>query len=162
VLTVADISGWTRLLRQLAGRLPDSDLAALRSALGVREIDDLERSLKHVLTQHGIEFNAEFDLVSKAPEVRFEPSEEPAAADEQLIAAATTYPTLQRVLKARRLDDKTIYVVELAAGEDVSQPQAALHWGLGEALLEVVAVDEELPPYQAAALASGRQIWPTT
>jgi hypothetical protein len=158
---MADISAWIRLLRQLAGRLPDSDLAALRTALGVREIGDLQRSLKHVLTQHGIEFNAEFDLVNDAPEVRFEPFEKPSAADEQLIAAATTYPTLQRVLKARRLsDDKTIYVVELAAGEDVSQPQAALHWGLGEALLEVVAIDEELPPYQAAALASGRQIWP--
>jgi hypothetical protein len=89
--------------------------------------------LKYLLTRQGIEFSAEFDLVNEAPEASFEPSEKPSATDEHLIATATTYPTLQRVLKARRQSDrKTIYVVELAAGEDASLPQAALHWGLGE------------------------------
>ncbi len=146
------------LLRRLAGRLPDDGLTTLRSLLAARELDDLERSLETQVHYYGIDLNTE----PHCGELRFVPTDPDGSHGERdLLTRATRHPALRRIVKARRLQspEAVVYVVEYAAGADVSRLQDALE--LDTALVEVVAEDEALPPYQAAALAAGRRIWPT-
>ncbi|GLW78106.1 hypothetical protein [Actinokineospora globicatena] len=167
------VPAWVTVLRRLAGRLPDDDLAALRSTLGAGEVDDLERSLLFALADHrvGIDDTERALLAAEgvrvdspvladlpapvAADTRFRPEPSASTVDEKVLAATATLPTVRRVLRARRLaGDKLVYVVELTGGS-VPTAQAALHWGLDGALLEVVLEGEDLPPYQAAARSAG-------
>ncbi|WP_306358416.1 MULTISPECIES: hypothetical protein [unclassified Nocardia] len=153
-----EVTVLVNLLRSLAGRLPDDDLATLRSLLAARELDDLERSLEVKIHYYGIDLSTE----PHGSELRFVPADpDGSQVEHDLFARATRHPALRRIVKARRLQppEAVVYVVEYAAGADVSRLQNALE--LDTALVEVVAEDEELPPYQAAALAAGRRIWPT-
>ncbi|WP_280446514.1 hypothetical protein [Nocardia brasiliensis] len=181
------IDALVELLRRLAGRIPDDGLAQMRTLLGIRDINHLE----HVLPRRLAEFRvgltaAERALLAEAgfamnsavisalpaagalPEYRFVPAREASMADDHLLAKASTVPSLQRVLKARRIPasatapgpEAIIYVAVFAIGEDVSRQQTNLHWGLAPAQLEAVVRGERLPAYQAAALAAGAEIWP--
>jgi hypothetical protein len=172
------------LLRRLAGRIPDDELASLRTKLGAGELDELEWSLVYLLRDEGVWLDeAELALLPMArtrsdnpfvaelprtggprPEYRFEPADA-AADDDRLLGPATSASSLRRVVKARRIPvgagpTKVVYVAEFAVGENIVRQQVGLDWGLGEALFEAVAEGENLPPYQAAALAAGRPIWP--
>ncbi|WP_280358700.1 hypothetical protein [Nocardia otitidiscaviarum] len=167
-----DVAALVDLLRRLAGRLPDADLATLRSLLAARELEDLERSLIHKISYYGIELTPPERAIlpgvdagpmpgRTVPTPRFaaaDPDGSPAEND--LLNRAVGRPGLRRIVKARRLPgaERVLYVVVCAAGTDVSRLQNALEV---DALVEVVAEDEQLPPYQAAALAAGRQLWPT-
>ncbi|SES48668.1 hypothetical protein SAMN04487818_1213 [Actinokineospora terrae] len=166
------VTAWVTVLRRLAGRLPDDELAGLRSTLGAGEFEDLERSLLFALADHGVGIDEVerallveegvrvdspviADLPPPAPaDVRFQPEPTASTVDDKVLAGAASFPVV-RVLRARRLaGDKLLYVVELSGGS-VPTAQAALHWGLGGALLEAVLDGEDLPPYQAAARAAG-------
>lgn len=154
---MTEVTALVDQLRRLAGRLPDDDLATLRSLLAARELDDLERSLEAKVRYYGIDLSAE----PHRDEPQFGPADPDGSQDERdLLARATPHPALRRIVKARRLQpsEAVVYVVECAPGADVSRLQNALE--LDAALVEVVAEDEELPPYQAAALTAGRRIWP--
>lgn len=168
------------LLRRLAGRISDRELAALRADLREREIRELERNLLGYLTEHTVPLReAELDLLRAArlrpdgpwlaelaswdgvtplPEYRFEPAAADGSSTERHVLDWARDP--RRILKALRLPasadalpESVVYVVEFAAGVDVSL-QVVL------SQVETVAAGEELPPYQAAALAAGRRIWP--
>ncbi|GAA2979697.1 hypothetical protein [Actinokineospora diospyrosa] len=170
------MNAWVTVLRRLAGRLPDDDLAVLRATLGAGELADLERTLLFALADHGVGLtDVERELLAgegvrvdspiiadlpppAAADTRFVPEPAESTVDDQVRATTATYPTLRRVLRARRVaGDQLVYVVELAGGS-VANAQAALHWGMDGALLEVVLAGEDLPPYQAAALAAGVEL----
>jgi hypothetical protein len=183
-----DVLDLMALLRRLAGRIPDDELASLRTSLGAGELDELEWSLVYLLRDGAVWLDeAELALLPMArtqpdnpfvanlprtgdptPEYRFEPADA-SADDDRLLGPAGSTPTLRRVVKARRIPvndvaagpDKVIYVAEFAASENIARQQVGLDWGLGGALFEAVIEGEELPPYQAAALAAGQPIWPS-
>ncbi|WP_282781949.1 MULTISPECIES: hypothetical protein [unclassified Nocardia] len=132
----------------------------------------LERSLVHKISYYGIELTPPERAMLPGADVgaapgrtihtpRFaaaDPDDSPAETD--LLNCAVGRPDLRRIVKTRRLQEPeaVLYVVVCAAGTDVSRLQGALEV---DALVEVVAEDEQLPPYQASALAAGRQLWPT-
>ena len=152
---LTDVPALVDLLRRLAGRLPDDDLATLRSLLAARELDDLERSLTAKAEYYGI------DLAAQPADPQFTAADpDGSRVEADLLTRAGRHPGLRRIVKARRLDapEAVVYVVEYAAGADVSRLQNALE--LDEGLVEVVAEGEELPPYQASAVAAGHRIWP--
>ncbi|MBM7775592.1 hypothetical protein JOD54_005796 [Actinokineospora baliensis] len=170
------MTAWVTVLRRLAGRLPDDDLAVLRSTLGAGELADLERTLLFALADNGVGLHDEerellagegvrvdspiiADLPPPTPaDTRFEPEPVASTVDDQLRVTTAAYPGVRRVLRARRVvDHELVYVVELARGS-VAGAQSALHWGMDGALLEVVLAGERLPPYQAAALAAGVEV----
>ncbi|WP_018681207.1 hypothetical protein [Actinokineospora enzanensis] len=175
------------LLRNLAGRLPDDDLAALRNSLAARELEDLERSLLFDLADNAIGLTSdERALLTAAglhadspiiadlppatvPEITFRPESTQDSTDQPLVAAAKTLAALREVRKSRRVvagnpdeagtPDKTVYVVKLAEDADVATAQGALQWGLGPALVEVIADGENLPPYQRDAWEAGTVVF---
>ncbi|WP_280267336.1 hypothetical protein [Nocardia wallacei] len=160
------------LLRRLAGRLPDGELATLRSLLAARELEDLERSLTHKVTYYGIDLTRPERVLPPGVDTgpvlgcadlapffsAADPDGLPAETD--LLARVSGQPGLRRIVKARRLGtpEAVLYVVVCAAGTDVSRLQNGLD--VDAVLVEVVAEDEPLPPYHVAALAVGRQLWP--
>ncbi|MFE9575122.1 hypothetical protein ACFYO1_01950 [Nocardia sp. NPDC006044] len=174
------------LLRRLAGRMPDEDLRKMRHLLGFREIDTLLRLLpSRLMDLHVGLTKAEFELLVKIgfvqsiwavgdlldtgflPEYGFRAMAEWCPEDDELLTAAVAAPSLLRVLKTQRnrasafssCPSATVYVAVLAKGADVARHQAQLQRNSGSALVEAMLEGEWLPPYQAAALATGTQIW---
>ncbi|KAA2261101.1 hypothetical protein F0L68_18755 [Solihabitans fulvus] len=81
--------------------------------------------------------------------------------------AAGNPTTARRVLLAWRepedgapMPPGWIYLLEIAEPGEVAGVQAAVQLTPGAVGVEVMATGEHLPPYQAAVLAAGRQIWP--
>ncbi|WP_026423913.1 hypothetical protein [Actinokineospora inagensis] len=172
------LSTWTTILRHLAGRLPDDDLATLRTLLAARELEDLERTLLFALADNAIglsptdrtllaevDFRLDSPIIADLPPytpptIAFHPDPTPSTVDFKLRSAAATYP-IRRILRTHRTtDNKPLYLVELAPGQDIPRTQAALDHSLDGALLEVILPNEPLPPYQSAALAAALDISP--
>ncbi|GDY33529.1 hypothetical protein [Gandjariella thermophila] len=93
--------------------------------------------------------------------------------DRVVIGEVSKLPSVRRVLRARRHPAGSgpagqgtwVYLVQVAAGTYVPHvlpgiSSALLLSDAGTYPVEVVAEGEELPPYQSAALTTGRQIWP--
>lgn len=102
------------------------------------------------------------------PEYRFAPLDaEDTPAERHLLDRAAGRPTLTGIRKALRTPaneaaiagELVVYVAECTADGDVSRLHGLLDVSRYGDQTEVVAEGEELPPYQAAALAAGRLIW---
>jgi len=168
------------LLRGLVGRMPDDHVTGLRIELAENGPAEAEWAVLWRLREHGLRLtDAEVALLPlievdrddfpveppgvARPEHRFEPAA-PSGDDEVLLGRAES-PGLRRVVKARRVPigdapAKVVYVAEYGPGVDLVALQSLLSQRLGGALAEVVVAGEDLPPYQAAALAAGTPIWP--
>ncbi|KAA2267169.1 hypothetical protein F0L68_01175 [Solihabitans fulvus] len=114
------------------------------------------------------------------PAYRFTDAAEDAAAepnpiaDEVAVELASRRPEVRRVVRALRLPANAaasapvtwVYVVQAAPGSYVPHALAGIPSGfLVKGLrsrypVEPVVQGEDLPPYQAAALAAGRRLWP--
>jgi hypothetical protein len=75
----------------------------------------------------------------------------------------------RRLRQARRIPadpgapapEGRVYTLEVAPGADVSGIQSSVQFTPGAVGVEVIAKGEKLPPYQAAALSAGVEIWPS-
>ncbi|GAA3988467.1 hypothetical protein GCM10022247_03660 [Allokutzneria multivorans] len=165
------------LIRHFTGRVTDDDIGALWSHFTAGELGDLELSLGGILADSGVQLSAadvrlmreaEFAvLATRAPKnvylpvYRFEPAAA-SAEDGPLVELATE---ARRVVKALRVPvsknapcpEHVVYAVEFAPGISIGPWWAGLVHSRG-APVDVVIEGEELPPYQAALLASGTQL----
>lgn len=190
MLTPPDVADLARLLRLLAGRIGDGQLADRRSDLAARDLWELQVNLLDYLASHGTPLrDDEIALLPEArakpdgirirkltrwhageplPEYRFEPVDaEDSPAERYVLESAARHPAPRRVRKALRVPvspaatagQTVIYVAECAPDAEVYRLQDALDVSRYGAQTEVVAEGEDLPPYQAAALAAGRLLW---
>jgi hypothetical protein len=185
-----DIEDLTTLLRALAGRIADGQLADRWADLAARDPRELERNLLGYLADHAIPLrDEEIALLPEArikpdgirirkltrwrpadpvPEYRFVPLDaDGSAAEAYLLGRAADRPALLRVRKALRTPttataiarETVVYVAECGPDGDVARLQGLLDVSRYGEQTEVVTEGEDLPPYQAAALAAGRVIW---
>jgi hypothetical protein len=190
VLTPPDVADLTTLLRVLAGRIADGQLADRRADLAARDLWELQLNLLGYLAEHAIPLrDEEIALLPEArakpdgirirkltrlretdplPGYRFEPLDaDGSPAERYVLERAARHPALRRVRKALRIPaneaaidrETVVYVAECTPDGEVYRLQDALDVSRYGEQTEVVAEGEELPPYQAAALAAGRLIW---
>lgn len=102
------------------------------------------------------------------PEYRFAPVDaEYSPADRSLLDRAPGIPALCCIRKALRTPangaaigrETVVYIAECTSDADIPRIHGILDASWYGEQTEVVADDEELPRYQAAALAAGRLIW---
>ncbi|MET8797137.1 hypothetical protein ABZV91_11930 [Nocardia sp. NPDC004568] len=105
----------------------------------------------------------------RMPEYRFEPLDAEDSMAERLLLDMVRRDHLAviRLRKAWRTPANAaaknpptvVYIAECAPGSDVSRRYGAFDVGSHGDQIEVVAEGEDLPPYQAGALAAGQLIW---
>ncbi|WP_436496991.1 hypothetical protein [Actinokineospora sp. HUAS TT18] len=155
------------LLRGFAGRVRDSALNHLRGLLAAGELDLLESELVTALALDRVpvlpgELEDTDGLVVGTDLPRYDfAAAEPEPADQAAVAGVFGIEDVRTIRKALRISASgataLVWVVELAAGSDVSRWRRYLPdlSAFPDSTCEIVAEGERLPPYQAAALAAG-------
>ncbi|MGW5648793.1 hypothetical protein ACWEV3_25180 [Saccharopolyspora sp. NPDC003752] len=171
------------LLLHLAGRLPDDELAVLRTCLADGELSEIaealvtacaadrlsfteqeSRVLAALATEHG--FDPPPHRSGEPPQWRFSrPTSAVPAGDAGAVEAVGRVGGMRALWRSRRdSDGGTVHLGEAGPDADVVELTAEIQHRLTEAgqlpRVEVFPVGAELPAYHEAALAVAELVWP--
>ncbi|MEV4734329.1 hypothetical protein [Saccharopolyspora sp. NPDC049426] len=174
-----------RLLLQLAGRIPDGELAVLRTCLADEELDEIADSLISAvglglaLTEPEVELvtalaqNQDVDAaaLAEAPRATEPPpwrftAESADDADEAAVRSAERVGGVRALWRSGRVSAETtepVYLVEAGQDADLVELTAEIQHGLAEAgaepRVEVFHTDAAPTQYHEAALAASELVW---